>query len=83
MEKKQSSVEWLEKEFYTYARSTGIDNDKWVIKEETLDKLFEQAKAMHKEQYIDAWMNGQNDSGYSQKELRQMAEEDYNQTYGQ
>ncbi len=43
---------------------------------------YEKAKAMHKQEYIDAWMNGQNNSGYyTGKELRQMAQEDYNETY--
>ena len=73
--RKASSVEWLVEQIKkdVNLRLRGFD----------IDKKSEQAKAMHKEEYIDAWMNGQNDSGYSQKELRQMAEEDYNQTYGQ
>lgn len=70
---KQSSVEWLIKELEKHHVKIDLKNT----------VAFNTAKAMHKEQYIDAWMNGQNDSGYSQKELRQMAEEDYNQTYGE
>lgn len=74
MEKKQSSVEWLyERLERMIPRSPLYNGDKI--------RYLEQAKAMHKKEYIDAWMNGQNDSGYSQKELRQMAEEDYNETY--
>ena len=40
------ATEWLEKNFYTYAESRGLDNDQWLIEEEDLDKLFEQAKQM-------------------------------------
>lgn len=72
MEKKQSSVEWLiNKMIYTKPNYDEIMS------------MYKIAKAMHKQEYIDAWMNGQNDSGYSQKELRQMAEADYNETFGE
>ena len=76
--KKQSSVEWLEKAFYTHARPTGIDYDKWVIKEETLDKLFEQAKAMHREEIKKAW-----EEGFSFSSPYQSAEIYYNETFGE
>ena len=69
-----SSVEWL---------ANRIDEiiELYPSERQLLSDARKQAKAMHKEEYIDAWMNGQNDSGYSQKELRKMAEEDYNETF--
>ncbi len=36
---------------------------------------------MEKEQIINAWRNGDNDSMYSPKELDQHAEEYYNETF--
>ena len=51
---KETAVEWLEKAFYksawsAYAESTGINN-KWLIDEECLEGLFNQAKSMEREQ---------------------------------
>lgn len=84
---KQSSVEWLEKAFYTHARSSGIDNDKWVITEETLDKLLEQAKAMHKQEHEDAYIEGgnciSNGWAWSIEGRKDMAGIHYNETFGE
>ena len=51
-ETKQTAVDSLEKAFYKYAESTGINNNKWLIDEEDLDKLINQAKEMEKERMI-------------------------------
>jgi hypothetical protein len=80
MAKKQTAVEQLEKLFYTYAESTGIDNDKWVIKEEDLDKLFEQAKEMEKKQIIDA-CNLQRNDYRGMPTYNKSGEQYYNDTY--
>jgi hypothetical protein len=58
MNKKQTAVEGLEKAFYSYAESTGINSNKWLIDEEDLDKLIQQAKEMHKQEIINTWYNG-------------------------
>jgi len=50
--KQQTAVEGLEKAFYKYAESTGINNNKWLIDEEDLDKLIQQAKEMEKEEKL-------------------------------
>jgi hypothetical protein len=52
--KRKTAVECFEKVFYTYAESTGINNNKWLIEEEDLDRLIKQAKEMEKEQIIDS-----------------------------
>ena len=49
-----TSIEQLEKEFYSYAESIGVDSDKWIIHEQVLDKLFEKYKQKHKQEIIDA-----------------------------
>jgi hypothetical protein len=82
MEKKQTAVKWLEKLFYTHAESAGIDNDKWVIKEEDLDKLFEQAKEMEKEQIMDAFEIGyENGACVNDEESIYHGGNYYNKTY--
>jgi hypothetical protein len=84
MEKKQTAIDLLEKLFYTHAESTGIDNDKWVIREDDLDKLFEQTKKMEKEQIGDAYQEGKWDwhnhitNGTESKDLAQYYNETYN-----
>lgn len=45
-------------------------------------ELLEQAKQMEREQIINAWRNGDNDSMYPPQELDRQAEEYYNETYG-
>jgi inorganic pyrophosphatase/exopolyphosphatase len=76
--KNKSAVEWLEKAFYSYAESTGINNNKWLIDEEDLDKLLEQAKEMEKEQIIDAHNIGRNDK---HNDFDREGEQYYNETF--
>lgn len=46
------------------------------------EELLTQAKEMEKEQIMNAWRNGDNDSMYPPQELDRQAEEYYNETYG-
>ena len=78
---KQTAVKWLEKAFYksawsAYAESTGINN-KWLIDEECLEGLFNQAKAMEREQMIDFAQMWQD----SPIEKYDCKEDLYNETY--
>ena len=77
----QTALELLEKAFYKYAESTGINNNKWLIDEEDLDKLIEQAKEMEKKQIIDAVTFGQNNHTVSITSDKETAEQYYNETY--
>ena len=71
MESKQTAVEWLKKELEEYG-----DPQYCELTWKELDELCEQAKAMEKEQIIDAWMVTDN-------ELQKLAAEQYyNETYG-
>jgi len=71
MESKQTAVEWLKKELEEYG-----DPQYCELTWKELDELCEQAKAMEKEQIIDAWMVTDN-------ELQRLAAEQYyNETYG-
>lgn len=73
METTQTAVEWLIKQVnHQFWGNVMIDIPKEVIV---------QAKAMEKEQIINAWRNGDNDSMYSPQELDQQAEQYYNETY--
>ena len=70
MEKKQSSVKWL---------INCITEDQ-MVKAKSLNEwleIFEQAKAMHKEEIKEAWLDGVMNWD-SEKE----AEQYYNETYG-
>lgn len=69
---KQSSVEWLQKAIY----------DKLHMKsDKTYEQIIDEAKAMHKEEIVDAHVNGNKEytigGGY---EL--IAEHYYNETFG-
>jgi hypothetical protein len=77
-ETKQTAVDSLEKAFYKYAESTGINNNKWLIDEEDLDKLIKQAKEMEKEQIENAY----NESFRLRDKPYSTAKKYYEQTYG-
>ena len=68
METVQTAVEWLFKKM----AQTPMTN--WY-------EIRIKALAMEKEQIINAWRNGDNDSMYDFKELDKLAEEYYNETY--
>ena len=72
MEKKQSSVDWLKKQYYqSEGKLTKYD--------------FEQAKAMHKEEVQDAWLNGMKGemiAPYGMNRYKPEAQEYYNETFG-
>lgn len=69
----QTAVEFL------FEQVTNLD---WKnLTREKKTEILEQAKAMEKEQIINAWRNGDNDSMYSPQELDQQAEQYYNEIY--
>lgn len=75
----QTAVEWL----FEQIGNGNITSEKtdcgYLI---TINNdCYEQAKAMEKEQIITAWRNGDNDSIYNFKELDELAEQYYNETY--
>jgi len=67
----QTAVEWL---IYRIKNQHLYDF-------KSLNELEEQAKAMEKEQIVNAWRNGDNDSMYEPKQLEKQAEQYYNETY--
>lgn len=69
---KQTAVEWLHNQW--------ANEKEWSW--EKIESWFEQAKQMEKEQIIDAWHNGDSDSMYDPKQLRELAEQYYDETYG-
>jgi hypothetical protein len=48
---------------------------------EDVQNVFEQAKAMEKEQIISAWLSGENDGSLEPKAFVEMAEQYYNETF--
>jgi hypothetical protein len=74
---KSTSIEKLESLFYNEANPT-INSNSWVIEEKAFRRLIEAAKAMEKEQIIEAHIQGQ--PIYSCQSEK--AEEYYYETYG-
>lgn len=72
---KLTAVEWLmselEKHLLEYNVKTNLHNT----------YAYEYSKQMEKEQIMDAWLNGDNDSMYEPKQLQEQAEQYYNETY--
>ena len=60
-----TAIEQFKKEFYSYAESSGLDNDQWTIWEQDLERLFEKYKQMELElrpkpeykRFTDEWGN--------------------------
>jgi len=69
----KSSVEWLKKELEDYGSNSHLSLD-W----NTFDELCEQAKAMHKDEIINAVQS----CGYIGGATDEEAEEYYNETFG-
>ena len=67
--KKQSSVEWLEQQFQIIIEKNNIE----------LEKIWQQLKAMHKEEITSAHLCGQNSN--EDIEDQQTEIEYYNETY--
>ena len=82
MEKKQSSIEWLNVELTSlnFDYLTGQVNNSEFSERNKL--IMEQAKAMHKEEienaYVECWMNDGGNGFHKVKE----AEQYYNETFG-
>ena len=73
---KQTAVEWLKKELEDYGSNSHLSLD-W----NTFDELAEQAKAMEKEQIIDA-CNLQRNDYKGMPTYNKSGEQYYNETYG-
>jgi hypothetical protein len=74
MSNKQTAVEWLEDEVYKI-----INEYEPFACSYYLEKAFEQAKEMHKQEIIDAWKNAE---GYNDLTNEKLAEQYYNETFG-
>lgn len=78
MNKQQTSVEWLVEQVEQ------ISNNKNLSKQEYIDlynKAIEQAKALEKQQIIDAFWNGDDSDCTSEQNIKQFAEQYYNETF--
>jgi hypothetical protein len=76
MENKQTAVEWIRKELEGYGSPSALNID-W----ETFDELIAQAKAMEKEQIIDAYGQGVADEAGEILDSTKDAEQYYNEQY--
>lgn len=72
--KKQNSIDWLVEELRKY-----IEEPWKYVPKGGKEAIIEQAKAMHKEEIINAWRKG---DGVYDKVSKQMSVQYYEQTYG-
>jgi len=85
MEKKQSSVDWLFEQLCSEKFSWIKDSNSKIYFDKITSDLLQQAKAMHKEDIEDAWLNGMRGemiAPLSMNNYKPEAEEYYNETYG-
>lgn len=69
--KQQTAVEWFIVECGKYGDTAQIP-----------DEVIEQAKEMEKQQIINAFWNGDNTDCTSEQNVKEFAEQYYNETYG-
>jgi len=74
----QTAVSWLQIQLRKGIDFNPLDPLSYA---KAVDNLFEQAKQMEKEQIINAWRNGDNDSMYNSRQLDNDAEQYYNETF--
>ena len=78
MEKKQSSIEWLENEIDFILTTYSYNSQDFH-----LNKAFEKAKAMHKEEVQDAYCKAGLDIAHNDSIKESgLAQEYYNETFG-
>lgn len=73
MEKKKNSIDWLLKKIW------------WEYRLVPNDDIIEEAKAMHKEEVQDAWLNGMKGemiAPFAMNRYKPEAQEYYNETFG-
>ena len=84
MEKKQSSVEWLVNQLIDKSEYKDLPNNYFLMSDKDIDEIIEQAKAMHKEEHEETWIDAKiEDKGddYIGKEMT--FQQYYKKTYGQ
>jgi hypothetical protein len=69
---KQTAVEWLHTKLSTCTSEELVGN---------INNWFEQAKAMEKEQIMNAWIDGDNSDCLSEQDSSDFAKQYYNETF--
>jgi hypothetical protein len=69
---KQTAVDWLHTKLSTCTSEELVGN---------INNWFEQAKAMEKEQIMNAWIDGDNNDCLSEQDSSDFAEQYYNETF--
>ena len=70
----KTAVEWLIEQIKSDQYQKALSLSEWM-------KVFEQAKAIEKEQIIDAFWNGDNTDCISEQNAKEFAEKYYNETF--
>ena len=69
-----TAVEWLIEQIKSDQYQKALSLSEWI-------KVFEQAKAIEKEQIIDAFWNGDNTDCISEQNAKEFTEKYYNETF--
>lgn len=77
MEKKQSSIEWLENEIGFILNTYSYNSQDFH-----LNKAFEQAKEMHKHEIKQSYREGRSDQQSKEIFYHRNSEQYYNETFG-
>lgn len=80
MENKQTVVDFLEESIHLHCLID--DSEDVIIDYNTLSKLFMAAKAMEKQQIINARVNGDENHTFNSQMREEYANDYYNKTYG-
>ena len=81
--KKLTTVEHIQKAFYSYAKSGGLDNDQWKIYEQDFDKMLELALELEKQKLKEAYFAGTMQFDNAAPIVRPKTfEEYYSETFG-
>ncbi len=80
--KQQTAVEWFAGRQYDLESLRDVGAISIVLYYEQLTQAVQQAKEMAKEQIINAFWNGDNTDCTSEQNVKEFAEQYYNETYG-
>jgi 1,4-dihydroxy-2-naphthoyl-CoA synthase len=81
-DKQQTAVEWFAGRQYDLESLRDVGAISIVLYYEQLTQAVQQAKEMAKEQIINAFWNGDNTDCTSEQNVKEFAEQYYNETYG-
>lgn len=82
----QSSVEWLINQLIYKSEYPNLPNNYFLMSDKDIDKIIEQAKAMHRKEHEDAFFEGakcfREGQAWTDQGFREFSRILYNETFG-